>query len=40
VHDLKDFNCKQEQFKFDEIKKIVDFIDRTAVSVHELYLGK
>ena len=40
VHDLKDFHCKQEQFKFDEIKEIVDFIDRAAASVHELYSGK
>ena len=38
VHDLKDFHCEQEQFKFNEIKKIVDFIERMAVLVHELYL--
>ena len=40
VHDLKDFHSEQEQFKFNEIKKIVDFIERTAVPVHELYLEK
>ena len=40
VHDLKDFHSEQEQFKFNEIKEIVDFIERAAVPVHELYLGK
>ena len=40
VHDLKDFHSEQEQFKFNEIKKIVDFIERMAVPVHELYLEK
>jgi len=40
VHDLKDFHSEQEQFKFNEIKEIVDFIERAAVPVHELYLEK
>ena len=40
VHDLKDFHSEREQFKFNEIKEIVDFIERAAVPVHELYLEK
>ena len=40
VHDLKDFHSEQEQFKFYEIKEIVDLIERAAVPVHELYLEK
>ena len=40
VHDLKDLHSEQEQFKFNEIKEIVDFIERAAVPVHELYLEK
>ena len=40
VHDLKEFHSEQEQFKFNEITKIVDFIERMAVPVHELYLEK
>ena len=40
VHDLKDFHSEQEQFKFNEIKEIVDFIEKAAVPVHELYLEK
>ncbi len=40
VHDLKTFEGKQEQFKFSEINKIVDFIAREAVPYGEVFMNK